>query len=232
MELLLRNFNMPAVVIYTCDPEYQLGYKKLIPMYPSFKFIRETNLKEQVLENLGDYTMFDVDDDVMIEHFDEDCPEFMEFKRNPDIICLSLRLAPNYERGRPIISKNNTWEWKGQRKSWGYPMALTATIFRKEDIAHTIENSAFEIPNDLEVALRRNPPDRPLMMCFDRPKTITNEANIVATKYPTPNFGVSLRELEDRFLKGERLSLDYIKQLAAQAKDCFIRVDYKWESAK
>lgn len=229
LELLLRNFNMPAVVIYTYDPDFRLGYEKLIPMYPYFKFIHQTNLKEQVIENLGDYTMFDVDDDVMIEHFNEDCPEFAEFKKNPDIICLSLRLAPYYTRGRPPISEDNTWGWRGQRHSWGYPMALTTTIFRKEDILQTIMDSAPEIPNDIEKALRRNPPNRPLMMCFDKAKTITNEANIVQNKYPTPNFGVSLQMLEERFLKGERLSLEYIKEAAKSASDCFIRVDYEWE---
>jgi hypothetical protein len=227
LELLLRSLNMPAVVIYTYDPDFKRGYEKLIDIYPSVKFIRQTNLKEQIIQNLGDYTMFEVDDAVMIEHFSKDCPEFKEFKSNPDILCLSLRMSPNYS-GAPIF-KNNTWAWRGLRHSWGYPMSVSSHIFRRDDILPTILKSEMEIPNDLEVALRRNPPDRPLMLCFTKPKMITNEANNVQTKYPTPNFGVSVRELEDRFLKGERLSLEYIKEVAKQAKNCFIRVDYKWE---
>lgn len=230
LELLLRSFNMPAVVIYTYDPDFKRGYEKLINMYPSVKFIRQTNLKEQILENLGNYTMFEVDDAVMIRHFSENCPELKEFKRNPDIICLSLRMSPSYS-GAPAF-KNNTWAWRGLRHSWGYPMSVSSHIFRLDDILPTISKSEMEIPNDLEVALRRNPPDRHLMLCFTKPKMITNEANNVQTKYPTPNFGVSLWELEGRFLKGERLSLEYIKEAASQAKNCFIRVDYKWEKAR
>lgn len=228
LELLLRNFNMPAIVIYTYDPDFKLGYEKLIGMYPAIKFIKQTNFKEQVLENLGEYTMFEVDDTIMIDHYDQGCSEFVELKTNPDILCLSLRMAPDY-RGAPAMD-GNKWVWRGLKHSWGYPMSASSTIFRKEDIVHTIEKSTLmEIPNDLEIALRRNPPNRPLMLCFDKPKLITNEANNVQTKYPTPNFGVDVRVLEQRFLGGERLSLEHIKTEALKAKWCFMRMDYKWE---
>lgn len=210
-----------------------MGYEKLIAMYPNFKFIRQTDLKKQVLENLAEYTMFDVDDDVMIEHFDEDCPEFTQFKENPKILCLSLRLSPRLSRCTPKFFPDRTWEWRGQKYSWGYPMAITTTIFRKEDIEQTIKDATFEIPNDLEVVLRTNPPDRPLMLCFDKPKSLTNAANNVQNKYPpTANFGVDLTMLEKRFLAGERLSLEYIKEEATRATDCFIRVDYKWDPVR
>jgi len=144
LELLLRNLNMPAIVLYTYDPEFRLGYEKLISLYPSVKFIRETNFKEQLKENIGEYTMFLVDDDIMIEHFDEDCPEFIEFKKNQDIVCLSLRISPEYNRA-PIL-KNNTWRWKGERKDWGYPMSVTSSIFRKQDILPIIIKEDFKTP--------------------------------------------------------------------------------------
>lgn len=228
LELLLRSLNMPATVLYTYDPEFKLGYEKLIGMYPSVKFIRQNNLKEQIIENLGEYTMFEVDDVVMIEPFTEDCPEFAEFKRNPEILCLSLRMSPYY-KGAPVF-KNNTWEWRGLKHSWGYPMSVSSHIFRKCDILPTIKKiNTLEIPHHLEIALRKNPPNRPLMLCFDKPKTINNEANLVQSVYPTKNFGVDIKGLEERFLRGERLSLEHIKEVAAKARDCFIRVDYKYE---
>jgi hypothetical protein len=219
---------MPAVVIYTCDPEFEKGYQKLIPMYPDIKFLRQTDLKEQILENLGEYTMFEVDDDIMLEHFDENCPEFQSFKTNSESLCLSLRLCPSYD-GYPG-GKKNWWEWRGQKHSWGYPMADTATIFRREDIEETIKNGAIAgIPHTLEIAMRNNPPNKPFMLCFDKPKLITNEANLVQHVYPTGNFGVDLNELERRFLGGERLSLEHIKKVASKATGCFIRVGFEWE---
>lgn len=227
LELLLRNFSIPAVVIYKYDPEFKAGYDKLMPMYPNIKFLEQTDLKQQILDNLGEYTMFMVDDDIMVELFRVECPEMVELRRNNNILCLSLRMSPKYA-GAPDMKGNNTWEWKGLKHSWGYPMSITATVFRRGDIEPTIQAATLEIPNDMEVALRKAPPARPLMSCFFNPKTITNEANNVQTKYPTPNFGVSVKELEERFLKGDRLSLQHIKNAAKTAKDCFIRIAYEW----
>src|SRR3989344_6927504 len=89
LELLLRSLNMPATVIYTYDQDFKTGYDKLIGMYPEVEFVWETDFKKQVIENLGEYTLFLVDDDVMIAPFEESCPEFEEFKKNQGIICLS-----------------------------------------------------------------------------------------------------------------------------------------------
>jgi hypothetical protein len=216
---------MPATVIYTYDPEFKKGYEKLILMYPKVKFLEQGDLKQQIIENLGEYTMFEVDDDIMLEHFDENCPEFTEFKENPEILCLSLRMSPSY-RGYPGTNK---WAWRGLKHSWGYPMSITATIFRKEDILPIIEKATIDLPHEMEIALRSNPPERPFMLCFDKPRLITNEANIVQNRYPTANFGVDLHELEKRFLDGEQLSIDYIKKVAETARDCFIRVNFEWE---
>lgn len=229
LDLLLRNFNMPAVVIYTHDPEFELGYKILMGMYPETKFLKQTDMKQQILENLGEFTMFQVDDDIMLEHFDENCPEFTELKTNPLIICLSLRLCPSY-RGFPG-GDGNKWVWRGQKHSWGYPMADTATIFRQGDIEETIKNMPWaQIPHTLEIALRQNPPDRPLMLCFDKPKLITNEANLVQSVYPSKNFGVDVKMLEDKFVAGGRLSWEHMKDAASKATGCFMRMGYEWET--
>ena len=236
LDLLLRNLAMPSSVIYTYDPEFKAGYDKLIKMYPKVNFILQTNLKEQVLEMLKsakDYIMFFGDDDIILEHFDERCPEFAEFKKNPDILCLSLRLCNHYGRGRPEMSKNNTWEWQGKKHSWGYPMATTSTIFRKEDILPVmLKIGDLNLMHHMERWLRKFPPARPLMMCFDEPKVINNEANNVQTAFPTPNFGVEPKLLEERFLNGERLSWEHIRNIAKTSSDCFIRTDFEWEKAE
>ena len=230
LELLLRNLNMPAIVLYAYDAEFKTGYEKLIKLYPSIKFIEEYNFKQQTLENLGEYTMFLCDDDIMIEHFDEDCSEFIEFKRNSDILCLSLRMSPNYDNA-PLL-KNNTWEWRKCKKDWGYPMSVTSHIFRKKDILQTMINGEFKIPLDLERTLKRNIPDRQLMMYFDNPKIINNLANQVQIKCPDRNLGISLVELEKKFLSHKQLSLIYIKEEARKSKSCFLMTDYKWEDSQ
>lgn len=234
LELLLRSLNMPATVIYTYDQEFKSGYEKLICMYPRVRFVFETDFKAQVLEYAekyqGDYIMFLVDDNVMIKPFEEQCPEFEEFKKNQDSICLSLRLAPQYQDAPAF--KGTTWEWRGLKHDWGYPMSLDAHIFRKQDIVPIMKKRAFAMPNDLEVLLRRNPPDKPLMMCGTEPKVINIPANQVQTKYGPNRFksmGVPVGDINEKFLHGFRISLEDILEKATYAKFCFLMINYTYE---
>ena len=230
LELLLRSLNLPSTVIYTYDPAFKSGYNKLIGMYPKVKFIPETNFKNQLIENLGEYTLFLVDDDVMIEPFEEDCSEFEEFKKNQSIISLSLRLAPYYE-GAPDF-KNNTWDWRGLKHDWGYPMSVSAHIFRKQDILPIVTNGPFNTPNDLEVLLRKNPPNRPLMLCVPKPNIINIPANVVQTKYRLnrfKNMGIPPEDMNEKFLDGQRISLEDIIEKAKNSKACFLVTDFVYQ---
>jgi len=227
LELLLRNLSMSSIVLYTHDKEFERGYEKLIKMYPSVKFIKEINFKKQLIENIGEYTMFLCDDDIMIEHFSEDCSEFIEFKQNQDILCLSLRLAPFYNNAPILI--NNIWEWRGCKTDWGYPMSVTSNIFRKQDILQTIIDRNVTSPHTLERQLKRHIPDRPLMICFDKPKTLNNLVNQVKAEYTNRDLGRDPKDLEDKFINGGLLSLKHIKEKAKETKKCFLKVDYEWK---
>src|SRR6266404_5273265 len=95
LELLLRSLSMPVTVLYFYDPEFKAGYDKLIKMYPSLNFVLRYDFKNQLLEIIKKgtkYVLFLVDDDIMVDAFHENCPEFKEFKANSDILSLSLRL--------------------------------------------------------------------------------------------------------------------------------------------
>jgi len=232
LELLLRNLTVPATVQYTCDPEFKAGYEKLTGMYPNISFVKETEFKKTLLNLLksgGEYVMFLVDDDVALAPFSEDCPEFAEFKKNPDILCLSLRAAPYY-KGAPVMT-NNTWNWKSAKWSFGYPMSASSHIFRKADIFPVLadKDAVVDIPNDIEVELAKKLPARPLMMCFDKPKFISNLANQVQSKYAFKNLHMPVEALEERFLKGERLSLEHMRRCAERSKRVLMEVPYEWE---
>lgn len=228
LDLLLRSLDLPATVLYKYDNnDFKLGYDKLVEIHPKVKFILESDFKKQLIELVGEYTMFLVDDDIMIAPFTENCPEFEEFKKNPEIICLSLRIAP-YHRGAPKFLKNNVWDWRGLKHSWGYPMSASSHIFRKEDILPIMTAKPFDIPNDLEVVFRRHPPNRPLMICFDEPKIINNLANQVQTKYSFKNMGISTENLNKKFLSGLRISLEDMKEKAKHCKSCFLMTNYEY----
>lgn len=245
LELLLRSLdnNLPVTVLYFYDPEFKAGYKKLVKIYPKVNFFLRSDFKTDLLKLIKkgtEYIMFLVDDDIMINPFSEDCPEFKEFKKNLDILSLSLRLAANCSYNHLPSLKGNTWEWqpfsKGgnlynyRLRQWGYPMGVGGHMFRRADILPIIEANEMKNPNFLERALSANIPDRSLMMCFDKPKIINNIVNQVQTDFPSHITGISAQKLEEGFLKGERISLKDIKEKAAKAYDCYLRTEYKFEN--
>ena len=241
LELLLRNLNIPSSILYTYDEGFLLGYEKLMKMHLSFEFIKETNFKLQLVENIRNskYVMFMVDDDVMLESFEENCPQFTEFKSNSDIISLSLNLCPRYRYRNLPTMDHNKWEWRPYSKRakgytlriWGHPMTCTSHVFRTEDIIPIIESNDITNPNYLEHALVANEDNikRSLMMCFDNPKTINNGVNQVQTSFPSRTLNISPEELEHKFLNGERLSLDYIKEKSKSARFYRMMIPYMYE---
>lgn len=243
LELLLRKLTLSATIIYTHDDEFIAGYNKLMEMYPSILFIPQYNLREQIevmLSEAEEYILFLLDDDVMINPFDENCTEFEEFKTNENIICLNLRMCPRYRyKDRPIL-ENNTWEWFHYRykrhsrytTDWGYPMSTSSHIFRTSDIFNILQNDKrpMSIPHHLERAMNQQPVFRRyLMKCFNEAKLISVMANQVQSEYPYPNQGVSPLYLEQEFLKGRRLSFENVQDKASKATGPLMIAGYEWE---
>src|SRR5581483_4660004 len=127
LELLLRSLPYSPSVLYTYDKEFELGYTKLMKMYPKVDFIKQTNFKSQLLEFVQSckYILFLTDDDVMIETFSENLPEYLEFIKSPDVVSLSLGLSSS------VAGKK--WKWQKYRNNyrlrmWGYPMSIDSCI--------------------------------------------------------------------------------------------------------
>jgi len=231
LETCIRSDNQLSTVIYTHDDEFESGYVKLRTMYPHIEFIREYNdFKQLVIENLGEYTMFLCDDDIRLLPFDEEVQEkfniFEEFKNS--ILCLSLRLAPFMINSPEFLIHDYMWEWKGKYRSWGYPMSVTSTIFRKTDILPIIINKEFCNPVELEVVLRNNIPDKPYMICCSKPYFINNLANhIIEGHYRTAR--QSPESLEEQFLLGKRINIEDLREKAKKYKQCFMVEKYIFE---
>jgi hypothetical protein len=227
--ILLESCNLKSVVIYSYDEEFKSGYDKLRTIYLNQEFIEQVDFREDVIKNLGEYTMFLCDDDICINEFDEEVHEkFKIFKDYKDeILCLSLRLAP-FMREAPVMNSDNEWEWKDRYRSWGYPMSVSSTIFRKKDILPIMIKEEFNNPVELEVLLRNNIPNKPYMICCDKPYFINNLANhVIPGKYRTSK--LSLHYLEEMFLSGKKISLEKMKEKARKADYCFMVEKYEYQ---
>lgn len=240
LELLLRSLRFKLKhnnlsVIYTYDPEYKAAYDKVMKLYPDIKFILEKDFRRQVIDNITDkYLLFLTDDEVMIDTFSEDCPEFVKFSENEDIVCLNLRMGQNYDydflkdKKVPIPEfDQGMWKWQDYRHDWGYPWSVGSHIFRKKDILPILETIEFTGPHMLERNMRGKF-HKPLMIGFKKAKTVHIPVNRVANNIQRSGKYISASILNDKFMAGLFIDLKPIIEEAKITRSWFMPVDFKW----
>ena len=240
LELLLRSLRFRVEhnnlrVIYTYDLEYKAAYDKVIRLNPNVEFILEEDFRRQVISSITDeYLLFLVDDDVMIDSYSEDCPEFIKFQRNEDILCLNLRMAWNYDYDFLKDKKvpmpefdGGMWKWKNYRHDWGYPMSASSHIFRKKDILPILETLEFGSPIMLERSMRGRL-DKPLMIGFEKAKFVNITVNRVDSDLQRSGKFIPASFLNDKFMAGFIIDLDPVIKEAKKTRSCFMSLDFKW----
>lgn len=235
LDALLR-----SVEHYNIDGLYCLiftgqGYFDTIINRDYLEKIRQENFKEQVLQSMANkYTCFLCDDMQFIDRFTPAGPEWFEFVRNPQVACLSLRLGKNinysYPKQKAIQPPNfsgqlNIWEWQGRESYWGYPMSLDGHIFKTEDIKPMIEAIEFNNPNELEGMLAMDPIEKPLMICYDKPKVVNYPYNLVQDVCNNRNMGIDAELLNESYAMGARLKLMQPKN----HNSCHVEQYPEWE---
>jgi len=241
LELYIRShkrfWGEPMRVLYKADREYEPGYEKVMNMYPDVVFEKETNFRKQVIGNLrGEYTVYFCDDDVMIRPFSEKMREFKKFASSPDILCLSLRMARNYDycfdsdqKVEIPKFKNGVWEWYKYPLDWGYPMSVLGNIFRTEDIKPLIERLNFSSPNTFEGQMAANPLPMLYMIGFKHARNINLPQNLVQTEAMDNRAGdTSIKELNDKFMDGYIIDLNDVIKKTKKARSCFTIINFKW----
>lgn len=201
-----------SVIYKASTPDYEYGYYSI-----SEPAIREEDFKQDVINFMDkDCTAFLVDDMQFIDRFRAAGREYYEFLDQDDVACLSLRLYPgitySYMKDMQLTPPpGTTWQWRGLKSYWGYPMSLDGHIFKTKDIKPIIERLEFSNPNELEGQLAINPIDKFFMMCYEKAKVINYPLNLVNDVCKNKNMNINPEYLNDSFLAGHRLALQYPK---------------------
>lgn len=206
-------------VLYTISANtYKQGYNALIKSHTHINFIYERDFKQCLLSQVdseADFSVFFVDDNIWKERFTVQCNEFELFERDPDILCLSLRLDPNltycyaYDIGMdsPEFDQRLRWYWEGKSGDFGYPMSLDGHIFRTKDILPLLSKLSYNNPNSLEGALSNHPLKQTKMLCLDKAPIFNIPINKVQTTNNNRHGNISAEYLNKKFLAGYRISL-------------------------
>lgn len=105
-------------------------------------------------------------------------------------------------------------QWVGLQPDWGYPLELSSSFYRRDELAALLRRVAFDSPTTLEHALWRQTDSvaarSPNLLCFRRPRAFSLTLNRVQTTAANPVSGHKrhdVEELLDRFLTGWRIDV-------------------------
>jgi hypothetical protein len=209
-------FDRTAVIFRATDPDFARAYETAALQHPAIEWIPEGSFRNDVQRAVRDdpWVVFNTDDDVYFETIEP-------FDLRVDEVCFTLRLGLNTTYCYPLDSDDVlldpaieetrvSWDWRGQGTgAYSYPLAVNGHVFRGDELASWLAASQFGNPNELEAALQALLPEiRPRMASFPASKVVSIPANLVNETFPNRHGGLyDVRELNDRFLGGERLDV-------------------------
>ena len=215
-------------VVYTAtNQSFSDGYERVVQRFDNVNFIEETDFQQDTLslvEGSEKYVCFLVDDNIVYRPVVlEDIDSLFGIE---GFACLSLRLGPNTTVQSPytnqmcpmpeymtiVENKYVLWNWRmvHPHTNFGYPFSVDGNIFTKKTTLDVITKYDFNNPNALEGRANvNNLPTR--MACLSKQSAVVNTPiNIVGSSNGDcgAKFGVSLEELNEKYLDGEVVDFD------------------------
>lgn len=230
LELLLRSIKKHAPnlfktnIIYTySSKEFELGYRSVQRLHGfDFNFVQEKkhlwDHVEDVLSNSSAFVAFSTDDTVLYRNVPV-------INMADDAATFSLRYGLNtilqdcfhnrYQYSLRNYEENDLYlKWKfadyPANFNYGYPFGLDMHIYRTDLIQRLIQGQRFNSTNELESFLFfKKDQAPPFIQSFKHSVAVNIPANNLSGV--TEHFGISEKEMNDRFLDGWTFDLNPIE---------------------
>lgn len=257
LNLLLDSLNNNAPllfdkihVLYKAESDYDLGYEKLKKRRTGINFHKETNFRHDLFNLIDDEieaTTFMVDDAVVFKKILNRKIDIIK-PVIEDFIIFSLRLGKNcnyshpadlhYELGEhEVDGEYMTFDYTMQQNSdFGYPLSTDGHIFNTIIIKDLLNQIDFYNPNTLESFLQRFVVRNlipKIVKCFTESKLVSIPVNLVNNTFKNRNgleFGISEKELNDKYLGGEIIDLESLDFRDVNGPHKEIKYEFKNES--
>ncbi len=220
------------------------------------RFRRETKFDVHTLELMRQheegfvYTCFFTDDNIIYKPIPHDAGWFHNFFENrKTLACFSFRLGSNtkiqcqYEKSLTTFPSDYVleegcliWNWGNLpiHTNFGYPLSVDGHIFRTKtilDVANkTVNENKIVNPNALEGIWHRYVDMiEPQMACFPHSVVINspnNRVQEVCKNKAGVIFGESAKEMNEKFLSGQRIDLESID--FSNIVGCHQELEMKW----
>lgn len=186
-----------VVVLYKTSSSYFEGlYHELRAAYPEITFRREHRFKADLRNIVVDTRCvgFIVDDTLFVRDFSFEAAT-RTLENDDRTIGFSLRLGTNTTYCYPMDASQElpdftpkqsgivSFWWPGSSHDFGYPLELSSSIYRTEDLERLLQRLPYTNPNTLESQLAANAATfatrRPVLLCFERSVAFSVPANLV-----------------------------------------------------
>jgi hypothetical protein len=190
--------NIELNVLYkTSDAFLESLYRELACDYPRIQFVAEQNFKNDVIRLLqeSDYILFLVDDTLFVRSFY--LTEIASHLREtPDTLGFSLRLGKNtvychhadtgmpLPEFRPVSKRIQKYSWWNACWDFGFPLEVSSSVYRAEDLVPLLRELAFSGPNNMEMQLdsqKSKLTKHQYLSCYERSVAFSAPLNKVQT---------------------------------------------------
>jgi len=240
------DFSYPDIfVLYRVENEYEHQYEILKKEFPEISFISETNLPKQTHDIILEYDAVSImaDDNLFYNLFHlEFCINC--FFDDPKVLGFSLRLGKNINRSQimDIEIKHPSWVefnasclffgWHKQQRDFGYPMEVSSSIYKTEDVNSFLKNIKSGIPATIEsyMSKYKGPfvKTKPYLMCLKTSVVFSVPVNIVRGTSPCrygEKYPATIKELAVLFDEGKRID---ITKIPKEINACHTEVKYEY----
>jgi hypothetical protein len=183
----------------------------------------------------NDFVLFLVDDTIFVRPFS--LAWMIHFLcAFPKALAFSLRLGRNtkscYSKNclqrlpefHPIDNECLLFRWVGQEGDFGYPLELSSSLYRVQDIIPFLMRLPYANPNRLEQRLsifsRFFTLSKPDLLCFDRSVAFCapiNKVQSILDNRAGDQVQYSSESLNDMFLQGVRIDVDQLHDFVPNA---------------
>lgn len=217
-------------VLYKSDFDYSIGYQKLKNEHQDVVFVQEINFRRDFINLIDDdieSTTFMVDDAILFGKIQNNKIEILK-PVVEDYFIFSLRLGSNcvYSHPANLYYKLGEHEINGdylifdytkqQAGDFRYPLSTDGHIYNTTLIKDLLIEIDFNNPNTLEANLQMfvfNNSIPKNMVCFKQSKLVSVPVNLVNNSFINRHgleFKISEKELNDKYLVGEKIDLNAI----------------------
>ena len=233
-------------VLYQASTSRLLSlYRRLLREHPQADFVREVDFRRDLLLLLRgrEGVLFVVDDTVFVQDFTM-AAIAETLRQNPDALGFSLRLGRNTVS---CYSMNHAQElpafqtlpggilkyrWPEAEYDFGYPLEVSSSVYRTQQMLPLLEQLEFKNPNTLEEAMSRQAArfrqSHPMLLCREQSAAFSipaNKVQRVCDNRAGGNPAYSAATLAALYAAGQRIETEAFDGFVPQA--CHQEAEFK-----